>query len=75
MIAAIKGLKNIQSRDPSGLVNDLFKPDNLGKDLAVGLLSLVNGVKSELFIPSLVKLANITIYHIQKQRLKTGFGK
>ena len=57
---AIKGLKNNQSGDPSGLISELFKPGVMGQDLAQGLLDLCNGVKAELFIPLLVRLANIT---------------
>ena len=56
----LKGLKNNQSRDPAGLVNELFKPAVLGKDLAKGLLELINGVKFNLFIPDPIQLANIT---------------
>ena len=63
---AIKKLKNVQSRDPSGLVNDLFKPDIMEQDMAVGLLDLVNGMKSELFIPEMTKLANITSIYKNK---------
>ena len=57
---AIKGLKVNQSGDPSGIISELFKPGVLGKDLEQGLLMLCNTMKSELFIPALVQLANIT---------------
>ena len=56
----LEGLKNKQSRDPSGLVSELFKPGVIGPDLAVGLLDLINGIKHNLFIPENLKLANIT---------------
>ena len=56
----IKGLKSNQSGDPNGIISELFKPGVLGQDLAEGLVMLCNGMKSELFIPALVKLANIT---------------
>ena len=56
----LKGLKNKQSRDPSGLIGKLFKPGVMGQDLAMGLLDLINGIKSNLFIPENLKLANIT---------------
>ena len=57
---AIKGLKVNQSGDPSGIISELFKPGVLGKNLEQGLLMLCNNMKSELFIPALVQLANIT---------------
>ena len=57
---AIKGLKNNQSGDPSGIINELFKPEVMGQDLALGIIDLLNGIKAELYIPLLVQLANIT---------------
>ena len=60
MNRAIKGFKNNQAGDPNGIICELFKPGVLGKDLAQGLLMLCNGMKSELYIPALVQLANIT---------------
>ena len=67
---AIKGLKTNQSGDPSGIISELFKPGVLGQDLAQGLLMLCNGMKSEHYIPALVKLANITtIYKNKGSRL------
>ena len=63
---AIKGLKINQSGDPSGIISELFKPGVLGQDLAKGLLSLLNGIKAELFIPALLQLANITTIYKNK---------
>ena len=60
LMKTVKGLKNNQTRDPSGLVHALFKPGIMGQDLAIGLLDLLNGIKFNLFIPVLVQLANIT---------------
>ena len=56
----VKRLKNKQSIDPNGLVSDLFKPGVMGHDLAVGLLDLLNGIKSNLYIPENMRLATIT---------------
>ena len=56
----LRGLNNSQSRDPSGLVSQLFKPGVAGQDLVAGLLGLINGIKLNLFIPETIKLANIT---------------
>ena len=43
---AIKGLKLNQSGDPAGIISELFKPNVMGQDLALGLLNLINGIKS-----------------------------
>ena len=67
---AIKGLKTNQSGDPSGIINELFKPNVMGQDLALGLLDLMNGIKTELTVPEVVTLANITtIYKNKGSRL------
>ena len=73
----LKGLKNNQSRDPSGIMNELLKPGVLGQDLAVGLLDLINGIKLNLYIPETIKLANITTIYKNKgcrQDLKNDRG-
>ena len=57
---AIKGLNINQSGDPSGIISELFKPGVLGRDLEQGLLMMCNNMKSELYIPAIVQLANIT---------------
>ena len=62
----VKGLKSKQSIDPNGLVSELFKPGVMGQDMAVGLLDLINGIKSNLYIPEEIQLANITTIFKQK---------
>ena len=57
---AIKSLKNNKTRDPSGLLNELFKAPVMGCDLENAILTLLNGMKSEFFIPYDVQMANIT---------------
>ena len=42
----IQGLKKNQSGDPSVIINELFKPDVVGQDLALGLIDLLNGIKA-----------------------------
>ena len=49
-----------ESRDPSGLLNELFKSPDIGKDLEKAILKLVNGMKSQSYIPDPVKMSNIT---------------
>ena len=60
LLKTLKGLNNSHSRDPSGLSSTLFKPGIAGQDLIAGLLDLINGIKTNLFIPDIIKLANIT---------------
>ena len=58
--AMTKKLKNNQTRDPIGMVNELIKPNIMGKDLQDALLSLMNGVKETFFFPEFMQLANIS---------------
>ena len=44
-------VKNKKYRDPLGLANALFKPDNFGKDLKLALLKLSNQVKNQKIFP------------------------
>ena len=64
--SAIKTLKNNKTRDPSGLLNELFKAPVIGQDLELAILTLVNGIKSSYFIPHNVQMANITTIFKQK---------
>ena len=56
----IKSLKKKQTRDPNGMVNELFLPGVMGKDLESALIMLMNGVKSAFYIPHFLELADIT---------------
>jgi hypothetical protein len=56
----IKSLKKNQTRDPNGMVNELFLPGVMGKDLESALIMLMNGVKSSFYIPHFLELADIT---------------
>ena len=60
MKMALKKLKSNKSRDPVGMLNEIFKPGVIGEDLKSALLLLVNEAKSENFVPHFMKLANIT---------------
>ena len=55
----LKSLKRNKSRDPHGLLNDLFK-DCLGNDVKMALLALLNEIKKEQKLPKLLQFANIT---------------
>ena len=52
-------LKNKKSRDPHGIINELFKPEFIGSDLFMSLFHLLSQVKSQLIIPDFMKYANI----------------
>ena len=62
----IKSLKNNQTRDPLGMFNELFKSGVMGKDLKKAVLQLMNGVKLEMFLPSMMELSNITTLYKNK---------
>ena len=57
---AIKSLKNNQTRDPMGLISELFKPGMIGEQLKGATLSLMNSVKESMQVPSNMQLSNIT---------------
>ena len=52
-------LKNNKSRDPHGLVNELFKPDVIAQDLFESMLMLFNEVKETQNVPEFMELCNI----------------
>jgi hypothetical protein len=56
----LSSLKNNKSRDPHGLINELFKPGVIGTDLHLSLLTLLNKIKFNCHIPEFVEWANIT---------------
>ena len=55
-----QNLKNNQTRDPLGMLNELFKPGVMGQDFKEAVLLLANGVKLEMVVPSQMQLSNIT---------------
>ena len=62
----IKSLKNNQTRDPLGMLNELFKPGVMGKDLKKAVLQLMNGFKLEMVLPTMMELSNITTLYKNK---------
>ena len=56
----LKHLKNDKSRDPDGLINELFKPEVIGEDLKLSLLLMVNKIKDQGRVPESLKKANIS---------------
>ena len=59
LIKILKSLKSNKSRDPHGIVNELFKPGVIGQDLFNSMLMLFNQVKETLIIPKFMELCNI----------------
>ena len=57
---ATKSLKNNQARDPNGMISEIFKSDNAGKDLKKAVLDLMNLVLETLEIPDYMQLADIS---------------
>ena len=57
---ALKDLKNNRSRDPEGLINEIFKKNVIGDDLKDSLLIMFNRLKQEQIVPHFMKVANIT---------------
>ena len=62
----LKGLKSNKTRDPHGLINEIFKPGVLGEDLKLAMLALFNCAKSEQKLPQLLQYANITTLYKKK---------
>ena len=60
MEKVLKKLKTNKTRDPHGLINEIFKPGVVGEDLKLGMLQLFNSMKTELHIPKMLQYANIT---------------
>ena len=64
--STLKSLKSNKTRDPSGLINELFKPPVIGQDLENAVLQLVNGIKREYFVPFPLQMSNITTIYKKK---------
>ena len=57
---ALGDLKNNRSRDPYGLINEIFKKNVIGKDLKKSLLMMFNNLKIKQQIASFMNFTNIT---------------
>ena len=66
--AVLRQLKTKKSRDPLGLANELFKPENAGDDLKLAVLKLMNQIKNQQVVPEQLKYCNITSLYKQKGR-------
>jgi hypothetical protein len=52
-------LKNNKSRDPEGLINEIFKKGVIGDDLKLSLLSMFKKARRDKIIPILMNYDNI----------------
>ena len=60
VINVMKGLKKNKSRDPLGLVNEIFLFENAGEDLIQSLTMMMNQVKRTQTIRALFRLRDVT---------------
>ena len=65
---ALKSLKLGKSRDPEGLVRDLFREGTIGTDLKKSLLMMFNRMKDEVYLPECFREAHITMLHKKKRK-------
>ena len=59
LMSVLSKLKKDKSRDPHGLVNELFQPGVAGIDFHKSFLCMANKIKKDIFIPRFVQYANI----------------
>ena len=70
LLKVLLSLKNKQSRDPHGIVNELFKPGVAGDKLISSLLIMLNRIKWDISMPDFMRLANIcSIYKGRGERM------
>ena len=66
---ALSSLKTNKSRDPDGLINEIFKKGVIGNDLKNSLLMMFNSLKKEQQIPQFMNKANVTTVPKKGSRL------
>ena len=67
---ALRNLKTKKSRDPEGLINEIFKKDVIGTDLKNSMLMMFNRIKEEKLIPKFLNKTNVTTVPKKGSRLK-----
>ena len=73
----LNALKKDKARDPNGWANVIFKDGVAGKDLKISLLTFLNKIKSENFIPEFVRKTDVTTIYKgkgEKSDLKNDRG-
>ena len=63
---AIKQLSTNKSRDPEGLINEIFKEAAAGDDLLIAVLRLMNLIKSKQHYPNLFREVQYNLYIQEK---------
>ena len=66
---ALGDLKNNRSRDPYGLINEIFKKNVIGKDMKKSLLMKFNNLKINQKIAIFMNFTNITTVRKKGSRL------
>ena len=54
-----------------GLANELFKPINAGLDITIGILNMMNTIKTQQEVPHVIKQCNITSIYKKKGSKKS----
>ena len=65
----LNALKKDKARDPNGWANVIFKDGVAGKDLKISLLTFLNKIKSENFIPEFVRKTDVTTIYLKERNL------
>ena len=66
----LASLKAGKSRDPHGLINEIFKTEVSGKDFQTSFLIMANKIKDDIFFPKFMQFANIvSIYKGKGEKL------
>ena len=60
VIAVMKALKTNKSKDPHGMINELFKLPNAGADLIKSITVLMNRIKDQCYIPEFIRFKNVS---------------
>ena len=58
--AVLKSMKNNKTKDPVGMINEVFKAGCIGSDLKKALVNMFNGSKANQLVPLFITLSNIT---------------
>ena len=66
---ALGYLKNNKCRDPMGYCDEIFKDGVIGVDVKESLLLMMNKIKENLYIPDVMKIANISTVPKKGSRL------
>ena len=69
LLKSMSNLKNNNSKDPQGLVNEIFKEGCVGTDLRESLLKMFNTMKHHRIFPLFMRLSNITPIHKKDSKM------